>query len=404
MYDLHLSAEQLEIRDTVRDFVAHEIKPITLRADRLDAGDRRLSLDLLDKASRMGLRALALPEALGGAGADTLTRCIVGEELAVGDADLAAVLMQTAALAPLLLNAMTPEQRQRFLPQFLNDDRTHLALAVQEPESDDALGVNYHRPTAIGAAIRTTAMRSGDSWIVNGLKSCVANAPLARLFAVRVKTDAEGERTLLVERDSPGLAVREHAGHWQHGACGDLVFEDCRVPAANLLGPEGGRLPESDDRRVAQFAALNLGIGRAAYEAAFDYAQLRVQGGRPIIEHQAIGTKLADIAIRLEVARNAIWKAAWACDHADARADRSLADLPLATIARVVTGEAVLAAAKDAAECFGAMGVMRDMPLQKYVQDARICLHSGYGPRDARLRIAEALVRYRRPALPVAAE
>ena len=112
-----------------------------------------------------------------------------------------------------------------------------------------------------------------------------------------------------------------------------------------------------------------------------------------IIEHQAIGTKLADIAIRLEVARNAIWKAAWAQDHPDALADRSLADLPLATIAQVFTAEAVLAAAKDAAECFGAMGVMRDMPLQKYVQDA---LHLPALRRrrgDAKLRIAEALAR-----------
>ena len=177
------------------------------------------------------------------------------------------------------------------------------------------------------------------------------------------------------------------------------------MPAANLLGPEGrSPLAAAEGHRIAQFAALNLGIGRAAYEAALDYAQLRVQGGRRIIEHQAIGTKLADIAIRLEVARNAIWKAAWAQDHPDALADRSLADLPLATIAQVFTAEAVLAAAKDAAECFGAMGVMRDMPLQKYVQDARICLHSGHGPREARLRIAEALARYQRPALPVAAE
>ena len=149
---------------------------------------------------------------------------------------------------------------------------------------------------------------------------------------------------------------------------------------------------------------MNLGIGRAAYEAALDYADLRVQGGRRIIEHQAIGTKLAEIAIKLEVARNAIWKAAFACDHPDAYADRSLADLPLQTVAEVFAAEAIFEAAKDAAEC-GAMGVMRDMPLQKYVHDARICLHSGHGTGDAKLRIAEALADYRRSAAPaIAAE
>ena len=151
-------------------------------------------------------------------------------------------------------------------------------------------------------------------------------------------------------------------------------------------------------RHIPQDQALNLGIGRAAYEGALDYAQLRTQGGRPIIEHQAIGAKLAEIAIRLEVARAAIWQAAWASDHPDAFADRSLPDLPLTTIAAVFASEAIYRAAKDAAECFGAMGVMRDMPLQQYVHDALVCLHCGAGNTDAKLRIAEALARYRRPA------
>jgi alkylation response protein AidB-like acyl-CoA dehydrogenase len=129
-----------------------------------------------------------------------------------------------------------------------------------------------------------------------------------------------------------------------------------------------------------------------------------VQGGRAIVEHQAIGTKLADIAIRLETARSAVWRAAWAADHPEAVADRSLPDLPLALIARVVASEAVYRATKDAAECFGAMGVMRDMPMQKYIHDARICLYSGDGNADLRLRIAEKLANFRRSAAMQAAE
>jgi alkylation response protein AidB-like acyl-CoA dehydrogenase len=147
---------------------------------------------------------------------------------------------------------------------------------------------------------------------------------------------------------------------------------------------------------MAKDLALNLGIGRAAYEAALGYAQLRVQGGRRIIEHQAIGAKLAEVAIRLEVARTAIWQAAWASNHPEALADRSLPDLPLASIAKVFSSEAIYHATKDAAECFGAMGVMRDMPLQNYLHDALICLHSGEVNGDARLRIAEAIAGYRR--------
>jgi len=402
MYNLHLSPEQLEIRDTVRDFVAREVKPLAIRPERLEARTRPLLNDALDKASQLGLRSLALSEEAGGAGADTLTCCIVTEELALGDPDIAAVLAQTSMLAHVLFDRlMTPEQRARFLPPFLMDDRHHLALANDEPDSEAALGIHYHRPETGEAGVKTTAVRTGDTWVINGVKDRVANGPLAKLFAVEVSSDANGASLLLVPHDTPGLSMREsdRSGHSRHGVCGELVFKDCRVPLENLVGREHESPLAGDAARdPPQAPALNLGIGRAAYEAALDYAQLRVQGGRRIIEHQAIGNKLAEVAVRLEVARAAIWQAAWACDHPEGFADRSLPDLPLARIAKVFASEAIYHATKDAAECFGAMGVMRDMPLQKYVHDALVCLHSGTSNSHAKLRIAEALAGYRRPA------
>jgi alkylation response protein AidB-like acyl-CoA dehydrogenase len=400
MYNLRLSSEQLEIRDTVRDFVEREIKPVCLKAERLEALDRRLPMELLEEASQLGLRTLALSEERGGAGADALTSCIVTEELAAGDPDIAATLAETSALARTLFDQlMSQGQRDRFLPQFLRDDRYHLAFADRESGNDDTLGVNYHRPETSDTPVKTSAVRAGDVWVIDGVKDCVANAPVAKLIAVQARTGTKGVSTLLVPRETPGLSVREHdpAEGWAHGSCGEVVFKDCRVPAENLLDAE----LERTDRR-GWFQALNLGIGRAAHDAALDYAKLRVQGGRRIIEHQAIGAKLAEIAIRLEVARSIVWQAAWASDHPEAVADRSLADLPHATIARVFTSEAVYHAVKDAAECFGAMGVMRDMPLQKYVHDALVCLHLEHGASEAKLRIAEALAAYRRhPAAPV---
>jgi alkylation response protein AidB-like acyl-CoA dehydrogenase len=401
MYNLHLAAEQLEFRDTVRGFVNDEVKPVTLKADRLDLADRSLPVDVLRKASQMGLRALALPEDLGGVGADALTCCIVTEELAVGDTDVAAVLAETSALARRLFPTMTADQGDRFLAAFLEDDDFHLACAEREPDEDTALGVDYHRPITGERHVATTATRSGNEWIINGIKDAVTNAPVARLIAVEAQTD-RGPALILVPGDAPGLSVTAQPGpRWYHGACGRIELKDCRVPAGNLLSIGG---PPDPGRAVPYREALNIGIGRAAYEAALDYAQLRVQGGRPIAQHQAIGTKLADIAIRLDVARSIVWRAAWAADHPDAFADRSLPDLPLSTIARVYTAEAVYRATKDAAECFGAMGVMRDMPLQKYIHDARICLNSGDGPADDRLRIAEALTQYRRGPSMLAAE
>jgi alkylation response protein AidB-like acyl-CoA dehydrogenase len=406
MYNLQLTAEQLEIRDTIREFVAQEIKPAAIKSVRLESLNRSFPLEKFDQASQIGLRTLALSEALGGAGVDNLTSCMVTEELAAGDVDFAATLAETSRLGHLLFDhALTPAQCARFLPQFLADDRFHLAYADHEPGSDLELGINYHRPDISVAVVRTTAVKQNNGdWLVNGVKDFVLNAPLAKLIAVQVKTDAtaagmQGMSTLLVTPGMAGLTITEYAqaAVWHHGTRGELNFRDCTVPAANLLSTQAhGALIGAPGTGNPLFAALNLGIGRAAYEAAVDYAKLRVQGGRPIIEHQAIGTMLAEMAIKLEVARNTVWQVAWASDHPEAYGDRSVSNLPLETIARVFTSEVVHRVALDAADCFGAMGVMRDMPLQKYVRDALICLHSASSNSDAKLRIAEAVAGFRR--------
>ncbi len=419
MYDLHLTAEQLEIRDTVRDFVEHEIKPVVLHPERLQELEWRLPLELVDKASRMGLRTLALSEDAGGAGADSLTACIVLEELAAGDVDVAVTLAETARLGSILFDhAMTPAQRDRFLPQFVADDSFHLAVAG--PEHDPELGWGYHRPSAIDAGVKASAARLGHDWVINGSANFVANAPLAKLIAVQATTGASGLEagrvsSFLLPRDTPGLTISDYAAAarpaapdarpnliWYQGTRGELTFKDCRVSADQLLGKEGESpftdATRSSGRGTPQFQAINLGIGRAACDAAIEYTKLRVQGGRPIVEHQAIGTILAEVAIKLTVARSIIWQAAWAADHPDAYLDRSLPDLPLQTIAKVFTSEVVHEATELAAECFGAMGIMRDMPLHKYVHDALVFVHSGTSNSVAKFRIAEALAGYRRPS------
>lgn len=408
MYSLQLSPEQIEIRDTLREFVTQEVKPVALKAARLEQDRRPLLFDQLDQAAEMGLRTLTLSEERGGAGADALTAVLVAEELAVGDVDLAAVLTRTAGLAPLLFDQlMNDEQRARLLPAFCDDPRYHLAYASREPQAEETLGINYHRPAVVGSPIRTAASRSAaGEWVLNGVKDCVHNAPVAKLIAVDVKTDAsKGVSTLLVPADTPGLTVKTKEGAYVPGVCGDVTFKDCRVPGENLLGVEGHSALAglaAEGRAWPLTPALNLGTGRAAYEAALDYAQLRVQGGRRIVEHQAIGARLADMAIRLETARALIWQAAYAADHPEAVADRSIADLPLAMMAQAYTAEAVYQVAKRAADCFGGSGVMKDMPLPKYIDDALKFLHLEGGVDDARLRLGEAIVGYRRAGAPAA--
>jgi len=404
MYNLHLTPEQREIRETVRDFVRREIKPIAVERDRLENFDQRFPWEVLDKASRMGLRTLSLSEELGGTGADNLTSCIVTEELAVGDVGISATLGQTSALAHAWFDrVMNAQQRARFLPQFLADDRFHLATAGHEPDTD--LGWSYHRPPVPDAGYKTTAVRdSNGDWVINGVKNFITSAPIAKLIAVHVRTGSRksgtiGISSLLVPNPTPGLTIREHDKVGRRlGSNGELVFQDCRVPGANLLGEEGKSYwaAPNSGRRNPRFQAMNLGIGQAAYEAALEYAQMRVQGGRPIVEHQAVGTTLASMAVKLEAARCLVWQAAWASDHGEAYVDGSLPDLPLQIIAKVFTSETVQQVVLDAAQIFGGMGVMRELPMQKYVRDALIFLHSESTNSVARLKIAEMLTGYRR--------
>ena len=395
MYNLHLSEEQLAIRDTVRDFVTQEITPAAIHPDRLEPFDPPLPTEMIGNAAELGLRTLALTEEAGGAGADTLTCCLVAEELAAGDVDVASVLMETAALGGQVFGRlMSDAQREHFLPAFLDDNSYHLALASREPGVDTTLGINYHRPVSDQAALETTAADAPNGgWVLNGVKHRIANAPIAKLFVVEAATGS-GQGLLLVPHDTPGISVAEidRDGGWYHGSCGEVTFTDCQVPADNLLDANGAGLGAAGSP-IAQ--AINLGVARAALDAAIDYAKIRIQGSRPIIEHQAIGDKLAGVAVSLEVARSIIWQAAWAADNPAAQSDGSLSNLPHTKVAQVATAGMLYRAAKDAAECFGAMGVMRDMPLQKYIHNTRMFLHTGDGSTDAKLRIAEALAGYR---------
>jgi alkylation response protein AidB-like acyl-CoA dehydrogenase len=403
MFSLTLSAEQIEIRRTARQFAQKEVKPIALARDREEDLDKRFPWQVLAKAEKLGLRMLTLSEKNGGGGADTLTDCIVAEELAAADVGVAATLNHTSDLARLFFDHyMSDEQRDRFLPAFLRDERFHLAAAGHEPDTD--LGWTYHRPDIDGTGYRSTAVRDGDDWIINGSKNFITNAPIAKLILVQVQTGPRrggmsGVSMIFVERDRTGLSIYEHDKVGRRlGSNGEVVFENCCVPAANTVTSSRAPLTQriTQGRASPRFQALNLGIGRAAYEAALEYARMRVQGGRPIIEHQIVGAHLADMAIALAQVRSLIWQAAWACDHPEAYQDGSLPDLPLQSIAKVATSETVFRVATDAAQIFGGMGVMRDLPMQKYVRDALIFLHSEHSNDVARLKIAEHIAGWQR--------
>ncbi len=412
MYDLHLTPEQTEFRDAVRDFVNREVKPAATDPARLEPFEKPLMVDLLDQAAQMGLRGLGLPEDLGGAGADTLTTCMLLEELAAGDVDLAVVLGETALLAREVLGgAMSPAQRARWLPLFQGEDRFHIALIARD--ADAGRGWNYHQTLPLdadpAAAPEMSAVRDGKDWLISGSAPFVANAPVAGLFVVQAKVSGgDGTVTVLLSQSAQGLSVGEFLQpfgaqgervRWQHGAVASVTLKNCRVTEADVLAADAAhRMLHAGvaGRHMVQLAAINIGVARAAYEAAIDYAKMRWQGGRHIVEHQAIGMKLADVAIQIEAARGLTWKAAWITDHPEAVADRSVNDLPWPVVARTFTAEALHRATLEAAECFGAMAVMRDMPLQKYVHDTLVLRHSADCDLASPLIVAEVVAGFER--------
>lgn len=404
MFNLQLTQEQIEFRDTVRDFVRDVVKPAILAPDRLQELPLRFPADLLEEAARLGLRSLRLSESAGGAGADELTSCIVLEELGSGDAGIALTIGETARLARILFDeAMTPAQRDIFLPRFVEDPSFHLSVAKPTFASD--LGLDYYRPGPLSEPVAVNAVRDGEAWLLNGSAEFVLNAPLAGLFAVCVECvpERDGGAVFLVPRDAEGLEVTgyeasESGMPWYIGLRGRLKFRNCRVLESMVLGNQGNALLRDDAAGGGRIdpwqQAINLGLGRAACEAALEYTKIRVQGARAIIGHQAIGIKLADMAIRIEVARTMVWRAACAFDWPGIYEKTSHQELPLWAISKVYASEAMHEVTELAAECFGAMGVMRDMPLQKYFNEATVLLGSGCSNSNARFRIAEALAGY----------
>ena len=410
MFNLHLTAEQIEFRDTVRSFAMNEIRPLAIHPERLESFNKPLFRVLLDKASELGLRTLTLSEEFGGVGADTMTSCIVFEELAAGDVDIAIMLGQTSLLGDLLFDHwMEDDQRDTFLPRFIEDETFHFSCAGPIPETSNSWCYHENLPQEPNAG--PIAVREGNEWIIDGSVSYVDNAPIADVFIVMAQTGSEGTGTngtkgLLVPRDTPGLtinAVDNVVGksdiNWSHGCGAGVEFNSCKIPLEYQICKDKiiPVVSEHYSRQMSlQRAAINLGLGRAAVDAAIEYAKIRRQGGRNIVEHQAIGKKIADMAIKLELASTMIWKAAWVADHPEVIADRSVSDLPQHTIANTFTAEAVHEVTLIAAECFGAMGVMRDMPAQKYVNDGFMFLHSDINDISARLPIAEKVVNYHR--------
>jgi len=390
--DFTLNDEQMRWRAVARRFAEEVIRPDVLRRDRLPTAAERIPWDWIRQADALGLRTLAVPKSWGGAGADILTLALVGEELAAGDLGFAVILDQCWKMAHILADAMTPEQQQRFIPPFVADPEATLAIGFTEPGAGSDHQGYYDSPDI---DFRTTATRDGDAYVLNGTKRYVSNGCMARLYFIIARTDPakslrDGGSVFIVPSDTPGFRAGffHEKGSQRLATNGTFHLENCRVPAGNLLGGEGlmARLrAQYMWGSKAEAAATALGVGRAAYEYALDHAKRRVQGGRPIVELQAVAMMLAQMAMKLDAARVQIWKAAWLADRRQPEAR------VLGLLAKVNASETAFEACRLAGEVLGGGSIMHEHPVEKYLRDAASFLHSDGTNQVCLLRAAQGL-------------
>lgn len=369
--------EQLLVQQTVRHFARERLVPNAARWDE----EERFPEELLPELAALGLTGLMVPPSYGGAGLDVRTAMLVVEELAAGDGSVTLSLgaHNSLCLGHLML-AGNEEQKRRFVPRLARGEALG-AWALTEPTSgSDA------------AAAQTRAVRVGDEYVLNGAKQFITNGGLAGVYVVVAATDPANRRlsAFVVERGAPGLRPGKREKKLGLRASDTTVvhLEDCRVPASQLLGVEGEGFSDALrvlDRGRIGIGAMALGLGRAAFEVARDYARSRVQFSVPIARHQAIQHKLADMRVCLEAAGLLVQRAA-------ALADAGAPFRDAAAKAKLFASESATKVSLDAIQILGGYGYVRDYPVERILRDVKLC-EIGEGTSEVqRMVIARALL------------
>ncbi len=357
--EFRLSEEHQMMKKLFREFADNEIAP---RAEHIDQTGE-FPRENLRSLAREGHMGIPIPEEWGGAGADFLTYMFCLEEISRACATTGVILAVHTSLGIFsILYHGTEEQKNKFVTPLSQGDMLG-AFALSEPGAgSDA------------AALKTRARKEGDYYILNGNKVFITSAGEADVYVVFATMDPEkktrGITAFLVEKDAPGLLIgaKEKKMGLNGSATCELIFEDCRVPAENLLGEEGGGFKIAmsllDGGRIG-IAAQGLGIAQAAFDAAVQYAKTREQFGRPISDFQAIQFKLADLATELEAARLLVYRAAF-------HKDKNLPCTREASMAKVFATDLAMKAGIEAVQIYGGYGYSRDYPVERYMRDAKV--------------------------------
>jgi len=364
--DFELTSEQQAIRETCRDFAREVIAPAAEDLDR----NHKFGYDIVRQMGELGLFGLPFAEEAGGAGADFLSLCIAIEEISRADAGIGITLEAAVCLGSSPIYEFgTPEQKERWLPDLVAG-RKLWAFGLTEPEAGSDAG-----------ATKTRAEARDGKWVINGAKQFITNCGTdisagVTITAVTGKNEESAEiSAIIVPAGTPGYHVLESYRKlgWHSSDTHPLSFEDCTVPAENLLGQRGGGyrqfLHTLTGGRIA-IAALSVGVGQACLDAALAYAKERRAFGEPISKHQAIQFKLADMAMETEVARTIVYRAAAAYDRAGAETTDEVR--MLAAMSKLYASEGSKRAADNAVQIHGGYGFMEDYPVARYWRDVKV--------------------------------
>lgn len=387
-----VNEDQRAILETVARFVEEEVQP---RAAQLDADAdpaKSFSWEIVEKAHDVGIRTMTLSEKWGGLSTDSLTTAMVIEELAKGDIGVSVIFAQTLKIAQIMEKALNEEQRGRVLPKFSADRRGMLAIGITEPDNASNYFLPYPTP------FRTSAVKSDGGWIVNGMKHFISNGNRASFYLLFVQTEkgkplAEGSTCFLVERDRPGFTIgRVHDKMGERLANNaELIFQDCFIPDANVVGKVGKGfdvLAEFFPQSNAYAGASVLGVAVALHQKAIDWAKVRVQGGKPLIDHDGIRAQLAEMRMLIDASRSYIHRACWLADHQEHAWDRTLGALP-----KAMAAQAAWKIATWCMEIHGGHGYMKEFGVEKLVRDAAAFLHSDGVNRTLFLKAANFMFK-----------
>ncbi|GAB6935003.1 MAG: acyl-CoA dehydrogenase [Bacillota bacterium] len=359
--DFRLSEEHEMMRRMVRDFAEKEVAPTAAERDEEERFDRAI----FDKMAALGLTGIPWEEQYGGAGADFLSYVIAVEELSRVDASVGVTLSAHVSLASWpIWKFGTEEQKERFLRPLATGEKIGAYCLTEPGSGSDAAGM------------RTTAIRDGDSYVLNGSKIFITNGGVGDIYIVFALTDPKAEKrhrgisAFIVEKGTPGFRMgkKESKLGIRSSTTYEVIFEDCRVPAENLLGQEGEgfkiAMMTLDGGRNG-IAAQAVGIAQGAFEAALAYAKERKQFGKPIAAQQAIQFKLADMATKIEAARLLTYQAAWLEDN-------GLPYGKASAMAKLFAGDVAMEVTIDAVQIFGGYGYTKEYPVERFMRDAKI--------------------------------